>query len=231
MNKREKIIFLLFLVIFGAGIFIGDYYFFQKIAYLQDGMEDLKTEKGKEGNNEVKNENQKEEEKESQEKEEMRKKFEELELLIREATAAVKEKTIVEKTTEKVIEKSSAPGSQVKENYIPLGSAKTSMRDWTDTAAEAYIDLLKYGKIKEINWEAVLRNPAGGGTIFARLINANDNIPIANSEVFSNSVNGERMSSGKIYLPYGNKLIRVQLKSSVGYEVVMDLGRIKIMTE
>ena len=122
------------------------------------------------------------------------------------------------------------PSSLSKEYYVPLGSGEVTSLDWVEiTGAEAYIDKSKYGRIKEVSFEANLRMPSATGSVYAMLFNMTDKHPVWNSEVSSISQTGERVSA-KINLDEGNKLYRLKMKLSIPHKGVCDLARVKIVT-
>jgi len=122
--------------------------------------------------------------------------------------------------------------AKVKEYYVPLGSGSTSSTTWVDLSGrEAYVNPANYSKIKSITFEASLRNPSASGRVYARLINVNDNNGIFESEVYTESNTGARIESSNLNFPQTNKLYRVQMKTTMGYESFLDMARIKIVIE
>lgn len=118
---------------------------------------------------------------------------------------------------------------KVKEYYIPLGTGETSSSDWVDLpGVEAYLAPSNYGQITGLYFEAGIRIPTGSGRVYARLRNVTDNIGLVESEVSQEGTNTGLASSGKIPIPVGTKLYRVQLKSTLGTRVVLDSARIKL---
>lgn len=121
---------------------------------------------------------------------------------------------------------------KAKEVYIPLGTGSTSSTDWTDVSGvEAYVAPDNYGSIKEMYFEASIRIPTGVGKVYARLKNVTDGVGLFESEVFKEGTGGELISSGRLPLPQVTKLYRVQLKSSLGAQVVLDNARIKLFVQ
>lgn len=146
------------------------------------------------------------------------------------ATASVLTK-IPKTTTQTQIQ--SVP-SQIKIFYIPLGSGTSASTSWTDIpTAESYFDPVNYGKIKSIRFEASLRIPSGNGRVYARLYNVNDKLSYFESEVWAEGAKGQVVESQELKerLTAGNKLYRVQLRTTMGYEGSLDLGRLKIQVE
>jgi hypothetical protein len=127
---------------------------------------------------------------------------------------------------------SSAPIVRVStgEIYVPLGRGKAQGNTWQDIeGAEAYIDTEKYGGIKEARFEATLS--VLNGRVYARLINKTNDYIVWFSEVSSGGSSPKRVESLPITLYSGNKLYRVQLKTDLDYEGILDMARIKIVLE
>ena len=122
--------------------------------------------------------------------------------------------------------------SQPREMYIPLGTGSVSNTDWTDLpGVEAYVAPDNYGTIKEMYFEASIRIPTGNGRVYARLKNVTDTVSLFESEVSNEGSTGELVSSGKLPLPQSTKLYRVQLKSTLGAQAVLDNARIKLFVQ
>jgi uncharacterized protein YxeA len=122
--------------------------------------------------------------------------------------------------------------SQVKEYYLPLGVGSTNATVWTDIpGAEVYISPNNYGKIKEMYFESTIRIPTGNGRAYARLLNVTDNVGLIESEVYRDGLLTGIISSGKVPVPTTTKLYRVQMKSSMGTEIILDSARIKLFIE
>jgi hypothetical protein len=131
-----------------------------------------------------------------------------------------------------IISSGTTKATAVKEYYIPLGSGSTNATDWVDLpGVESYVAPGNYGTIKSIYFEAALRIPTGNGTAYARLLNVTDNTSLFETEITYQGTTGNLISSGAFPVPYATKLYRVQLKSSLGAEVVLDSARIKIFTQ
>lgn len=118
-----------------------------------------------------------------------------------------------------------------KEFYIPLGVGSTRSTEYTElSGAEVYIDSLKYPNITQVTFEVFLRNPTGNGRTYAKLFNATDKHDVWFSEVYMEGSTVTRKEA-TISLDPGNKLYRVILKSTLGYDVYVDAARIKIVTK
>lgn len=125
-----------------------------------------------------------------------------------------------------------AQTSSVKEYYIPLGTGSTTSTEWIDLpGVEAFVAPDNYRKLKSMYFEAGLLIPTGNGQILARLKNITDNVSLIESEVKYEGSTGKLVSSGKIPLPFSTKLYRVQIRSSIGAEVVIAQSRIKLFVE
>jgi hypothetical protein len=121
-------------------------------------------------------------------------------------------------------------GPTVKESYIPLGSGSTTSKSYTGlSGVEGVIDLANYPNIKSIIFEASMRIPTANGRAYAKLYNVTDSHDVWNSEVYAEGSAGYRAESGEINLDSGRKLYRVMMKSTVGYEAILDSARIKIL--
>jgi len=77
-------------------------------------------------------------------------------------------------------------------------------------------------------WEALLKVKDGGGEAWARIYDTNAGIPIVNSEVKTSSNMLVRVSSGSIKFWPENRTYRVQIKSLLGPEAVVEDAKIKI---
>ncbi len=119
-----------------------------------------------------------------------------------------------------------------RETYIPLGTGSTSKSSWEDiTATETVVDPANYGTIKEAYFIASLRNPTQNGSVEAQLYNVTDKHPVWGSHVILNGPKEQTITSSKITLDAGNKLYRVQLKSTLSYQAFLDNAKIRIISE
>jgi len=122
------------------------------------------------------------------------------------------------------------PSSTVKEVYIPLGTGSTKSQDWEAiNGAEAVIDLANYPQIKSIIFEASMRIPTANGRVYAKLYNVTEQHDVWYSEVSSEGPVSKREESKEISLASDRKLYRVMMKSTMGYEALLDSARIKII--
>lgn len=146
-------------------------------------------------------------------------------------------KTIREATaeTKQSVNNNQTPNTQTsssKEVFIPLGTGSTKSTSWLDLpGVEVYIDTSKYKNIKEANFEVTLRIPTANGKAFARLYNVTDSHPVWFSEISAEGQSGILVKSSNISFDSGNKLYRIQLYSTMGFEVFLDNARIKIIYE
>ncbi len=121
--------------------------------------------------------------------------------------------------------------SQSHETYIPLGTGTTSKTDWEDiTSTDTTLDPSNYVSIKEVYFIASLKNPTQNGSVVAELYNVTDKHPVWNSQVVMNGPVTQTITSPIITLDNGNKLYRVKLKSTLGYQVSLDNAKIKIIS-
>lgn len=118
----------------------------------------------------------------------------------------------------------------VSEFFVPLGSGSTREQNWTTIdGIEAQINTSRYNHIAKVSFEASLRIPTGVGQLGARLINLSDNVPLAETEVFLEGTDSKRLER-TFTLREGNKVYGVQLRSTIGALGVLDIARIKILT-
>jgi len=150
---------------------------------------------------------------------------------IKEATASLK--TISEPIPVKETSKKSTTTTSAKIYYVPLGSARiTSQNVWKDTGAQAYVDFANYTNVKEVYFEASMYLPSANGRAYARLFNVSDNVEVWNSEVWVESSTPTLVTSVMPIRTWnGNKLYRAQMKTSMGFEGVLDSARIKITAD
>lgn len=96
---------------------------------------------------------------------------------------------------------------------------------------EAYVVPANYGTLSEMYLEASPRIPTGNGRVYLRLLNVTDNVSLIESEIYQEGNKTGLLSSGKIPIPYVSKLYRIQIKSTLGYEAILDNARIKIFVK
>lgn len=134
--------------------------------------------------------------------------------------------TSVQKQT--VVEKQSV---ESKEYFIPLGNGKTASKEWSEIpGVEANINTFRYPKIKKVVFEVHLSIPTANGYTHAKLFNVTDKHDVWFSEV-SMETNTVTRKEAEITLEPGEKLYRVMMKSTLGYEAVLTNAKIKIITE
>lgn len=125
-----------------------------------------------------------------------------------------------------------AVGLAAKEIYIPLGNGSTKSQEWAEIpGAEAVLDMANFPKIKSVIFEAFLQIPTGNGKAYAKLYNVSDKHDVWLSEVVIEGGGIQRMESKNISLDAGRKLYRVMMKTSMGYEAVLESARLKIILE
>ncbi len=127
----------------------------------------------------------------------------------------------------------SVGSSSVKEYYIPFGSGSGNSSDWQDVAGlQAYVDSAGYPNIKSVVFEASLHIPTGNETATVRLYNATDGHPVWNSEVnFNGNASSVFLTSSSVSLDNGNKLYKVQMKTQLQFNAVLDQSRLHITTK
>ncbi len=128
---------------------------------------------------------------------------------------------------------SSVSSSSVKEYYVPFGSGSGNSADWQDVSGlQAYVNSTSYPNIKSVVFEASLHIPTGNETVNVRLYNATDNHPVWNSEVYFNgNTSSVLATSSNVTLDSGNKLYKVQLKTQLQFQAILDQSRLHITTK
>ncbi len=125
---------------------------------------------------------------------------------------------------------SPTPQAIALESYVPLGTGKTSNDQWEDIpGTEGYIDTASYPSIQKVYFEVNMYIPTKNGRVSARLYNVTDKHPVWNSEVSSEKEVGSLLAA-QINLDQGNKLYRVQMKTTLKYESILSFARVKIIT-
>ena len=120
--------------------------------------------------------------------------------------------------------------SGVREFFIPLGSGSTFSREWTDiTSATAPIDSSRYSVIEAVYLEASLH--VINGRVYARLVDDTGDRIYHDSEISHNSSTAQWVSSSSISLGGGSRTYKVQLKSDVGEQAIMDQARLRILVK
>lgn len=147
--------------------------------------------------------------------------------VIKEATASL---AIVNKASvkEKIIPRSSL----AKEFFVPLGAGSSTAEEWTDVAgAQAVIDISNYGHTKQVIFEVSLHIPTGNEYAYVRLFNANDNLPVSASELYYPGSSDQLFLTSKpLALSAGSKVYKVQMKTQLKYEAILDQSRLHIIT-
>lgn len=118
----------------------------------------------------------------------------------------------------------------IKEFYIPLGSGSTKSRDWEEMAGvEAVIDRANFPNVDSIILEATMRIPTANGRVYAKLYDVTAKHDIWFSEVWVEGSTSYRAESANISLSEGRHLYRLMMKSTMGYEAILDSARLKII--
>ena len=118
-----------------------------------------------------------------------------------------------------------------KEYVIPLGSGATKSKEWEFIPSiEATIDTRNYPPIKSVVLETYLSIPTANGMVYAKLYNVTDKHDVWFSEV---SMEADKVlkKTATIKLEPGSKLYRIMMKSSLGYEAILENAKLRIITE
>lgn len=123
--------------------------------------------------------------------------------------------------------------SNVKEYYVPFGSGSGSSLDWQDISGlQASVDNTSYPNIKSIVFEVSLHIPTGNEIASVRLYNATDGRVVANSQLdFNGNTTSQLLISQPVNLDYGNKLYKVQMKTQLQFNAILDQSRLHITTK
>ena len=147
---------------------------------------------------------------------------------IKQATAAVQLAVPTAKT--ETVTQIQTTGS--KEFYVPFGSGTNASSDWQDVGGlQAYIDSTKYSTIKNVTFEASVHIPTGNQVAYVRLFNSTDQHPVWNSEVSLEGGTAKFLVSSPITLDVGEKLYKVQMKTSLKFQAVLDTARVHILLQ
>ncbi len=119
----------------------------------------------------------------------------------------------------------------VKEFFIPLGTGTSTGSDWTDVpGVKAEVDNSKYGKIQKVLFEASIHVPNANEIVEVRLYNESDKYIVGNSELSFPSGTSQNFRIAAISLGQGAKTYKVQMKTQLQYQAVLDQARIHITT-
>lgn len=111
-----------------------------------------------------------------------------------------------------------------------MGSGETIKNEWEDVAGtDVYVNTANFASIKETYFEVSMHIPTKNGLMSARLYNVTDKHPVWYSDVWTDQDKSTFLAA-KISLDSGNKLYRVQVKTSLEYQSLLDSARIKIIT-
>lgn len=122
-------------------------------------------------------------------------------------------------------------GDSAKEYFIPLGAGSTTASTWTDVlGVKAEVDNTKYGKIKQVLFEASVHVPNADQIVDVRLYNETDNYIVGNSELSFPSGTTQNFRITAISLGQGSKVYKVQMRTQLQYQAVLDQSRIHITT-
>jgi hypothetical protein len=118
----------------------------------------------------------------------------------------------------------------VKEYYVPFGSGSSSAGDWTDVSGlQTSINTALYPTIKTATFEVGGHTPTGNETIWVRLYNATDNYPIINSDVTWVGGGSQFIISSPITLISGNKTYKIQMKTQLQYNSIIDSAKVHLI--
>lgn len=118
-----------------------------------------------------------------------------------------------------------------KEFFIPFGAGSNATDDWIDLpGVQASIDSTQYGQIKSVVFESTVEIPTGNETAYVRLFNVTDKHPVWFSDVSIEGGKAQIVVSKPITLDAGNKVYRVQMKTSLKFPANLVQARLHIAT-
>ena len=121
--------------------------------------------------------------------------------------------------------------SSVQEFFVPLGSGSITASDWTDvTGVKAEVDSTKYGSIQRVLFEASVHVPNANQIVEVRLYNETDKYIVGNSDFLYSSGTSQNLRIAEIQLGQGSKIYKVQMKTQLQYNAILDQARIHITT-
>lgn len=119
----------------------------------------------------------------------------------------------------------------VHEFIIPIGNGTVKSKEYTAVeGAEVYLDTSLYPSIKTVIFETYMSIPTANGTAYAKLYNETDHHDVWFSEQLMET-NKVIHNEKKVQLDKGKKLYKVMVKSTMGYEVILQNARIRITTQ
>lgn len=140
---------------------------------------------------------------------------------------------IASQPTQPLAQKKTAPGVRVaspaREVMITLGSAATTKRDWTGTAAEVRLDPSKYGQIIRAHWEAA--GSIVGGELAVRLVDVTNGTTYYDASLVFNTSTPTWKQSTPIVLANNAAVYRLEIKSSSGELGQLQDSRLVIETQ
>jgi len=114
--------------------------------------------------------------------------------------------------------------------YIPLGSLSSkSFGSWSDTGMQTYLDSVDYPAGARVYLEASMRIPTANGQVFLRVVQGNENLVVPGTEISVEGNQPKLITSSGFKLWSGNKLYKLQFRTSMDYEAVVDFARFKIV--
>ena len=119
--------------------------------------------------------------------------------------------------------------AEKREMFIPLGSVTAKSFAWQDTGLQVYVDSSDFDKEASVYLEASIHIPTANGRAFLRLMQDNEHAYVPGTEISAEGDKPLLVTSQAFKIWQGNKLYRVQLKTSMDYEAVVDFARLRIV--
>jgi hypothetical protein len=137
--------------------------------------------------------------------------------------------TTKKEVVERVVERVSTPvqtSTGPKSYYVPIGAGETTSTSWVDLpGAEITFNLVDFGNVKQVFFEAQLQSSAG--LVKARLWDKAGGGMVAGSEI-SHVAGDAKLISSPVTIPSGGRTIGVQLASEVQQPVKLLSSRLRI---
>ena len=120
----------------------------------------------------------------------------------------------------------------VKEYFIPIGDAvvKTGDNNWKDVPVQVEVNTSNYPQISEAYFEATMRIPTGNGQVQARLVDTQTGT-VVGSEITGEGVDGVFVKSGTLNLGIGKRTFKVQMKTTLDFEGILENARLRLISK
>lgn len=156
----------------------------------------------------------------------------ELAELVRDKVAADVDELVADAQA-KITEDAAAATAKTQEYFIPIGNAsvKTSDYAWRDVPVEVEFDRANYGgTVTRVSVEATMRVPTGNGQVQMRLYDTSTGV-VPGSELTGESAGGVFVKSGALSIAAGRRTLRLQMRTSLDYEGIVENARLRVLVD